>query len=123
MHLPADFDEAARRIEMVADFVVGHRFDHRECHPLLTKIVQCVFDELSAQPASPRIRHDGEIRNPSLTTFAIYSSRDVAGDVAVRVGHEESGGGGRDGCGEGPGLAPAPRGGLQVAENTHAVLL
>ena len=91
MHLTAYFDKTARRIEMVANFVVSHRFDHRECHALLTKIVQCVFDELAAESASARVRRDGEIRNAALAGFAIDACADVSKDPLALQRHKDPG--------------------------------
>jgi hypothetical protein len=92
MHLTAYFDETARRIEMVADFVVSHRFDHRECHALLTKIVQRVFNKVAAESAPARIRHDGEVRNPPLAGLAVETCADVSKNLVALSRNKDPGG-------------------------------
>ena len=77
---------------MVADFVVGHRFDYRECHTFLTKIVQCVFDELTAKAASARIRHDGEIRNSPLAGLAVETCADESKNLVALSRNEDPSG-------------------------------
>ena len=90
MNLPSDFDKATRRVEMLAHRVVHHRLDHREGHAFTAKIVQCVFDELATDTATLRGLINREIRNATLLGFPIETRRDVADNLAIDFGDENS---------------------------------
>ena len=53
VNLPRDFDKAARRIQMLAGFVLRHRFDHGVGQTFAAEIIQRVLDE----PVSGRLHH------------------------------------------------------------------
>ena len=90
MNLPADFNEAARRIEVLARLVVGHRFDHRERHAFPSKIIQGVADEPATDAASARGAIHREIGDTALERLAIEKRGDEAEDFAVFFGDENA---------------------------------
>ncbi len=51
MNLSSHFDKAARRVKMLTNSVVAHRFDHCEGHLFLAEIIEGVFDQFSSDTA------------------------------------------------------------------------
>jgi len=83
MGLASDFNEAAGRVQVLADGVLRHCFDYRENHFFGSEIIQSVFDELPAQTAASELSDHSQVGNASSAGFAIDTSRDIADHAAV----------------------------------------
>ncbi|MFO1046207.1 MAG: hypothetical protein U0941_30895 [Planctomycetaceae bacterium] len=90
MNLSADFDESTRRIQVLADRIVHHRFNHGEGHPLASKVVEGVFDQLPAKATTLHSFIDGKIWNAPLLGFAVQSSGDVADNLPFEFSDENA---------------------------------
>src|ERR1043165_3448930 len=96
VNLPRDFHKAACWIQMLAGFVLRHRFDHGVGQTFAAEIIQRVFDEPASQGLTAELRRDGEVGNPTFAALAIHSRADVTGDAALSLSHEDTGGVARD---------------------------
>ena len=72
MNLPRDFDETARRIKVLALFILCHRFNHRVGQAFAAEIIQGVFNELPSESVPTELGRDREVRNAAFPGFAIH---------------------------------------------------
>lgn len=108
MHLPRDFDKAARCIQVLTDGVLGHRFDHGIDQSLVAKVSQCVLNQLPAEPLAAEIGGDGQVGDPPFASRTIDDRRDVADDRARPLRDKNSRRVRRDVFIDVAGLAPLP---------------
>ena len=77
MDLPGDFDEAAGRIKVLADFVSFHRLDHRVSQAFAPEVIQSVLNQPATEPLASRFRDKGDIGNATLAGRTIHRRRNV----------------------------------------------
>jgi hypothetical protein len=108
VNLARDFNESARRVEVLAGGILRHRFDHRVGQALPAEIIECVFDELASESLTSEFGRDGEVWDAAFAGDAINQRGDVTSHGALRFGYEDAVRVGRYILVEMPGLAPSP---------------
>src|SRR6266511_4975477 len=89
--LARDFHETSRRIDMVTQDILGHRFNHRVFQAFAAQIIERPFNELPSQSPTAEFSGDRQVGYPAFARLTIDTRRDVAGDAAPDVRDEDAG--------------------------------
>ena len=90
MDLPGDFDKAACRIKVLADFVSLECLDHRVGQTLAAKVIQSVLDEPATESLASRFGDKRDIGNATLAGRTVHRRRDVAHYLAFALRDKNS---------------------------------
>jgi hypothetical protein len=108
MHLAGDFDEAEGGVEVVADGVLGESFNLGVRETGGAEMIDGMLDERSAEALVAMGGGDSEIWNVANSGRAVLPGGDIADDLAIVFGHEDTGGIAGDIVVDVPRFAPFP---------------
>jgi len=121
MNLPGNLHKTAGGIEVLPNGVLGHCFNDGIGQALGAEIVQRMFDELAAKPATAELLGDCQIGNTSLARVPVETGSDVADHASLAFGDKNAGWVRRDVFIDMAGFAPTPimpteraQGGLKI---------
>ena len=90
MHLASDFDEAARRINVIAGEILRHCLDDGVLQPLTSKIIQGSLNQLAGHALAAEFLNDRKIGNAAFARLLIDLSCDITDYLAVALRDENS---------------------------------
>src|SRR2546421_4561123 len=91
MHLAGNFEEAERWIEVIADGILGERFDFGVAEAGGAEVIEGVLDEHPAQAPVAMRGGDGQVGNVTDAGFAVLPGGDVADNLVVLFGDKNAG--------------------------------